>query len=84
MKAVVSKLDVTYRFELTKRELQLLNNLLSYENKEIAKNVPNSYEGEVTVKEMREFLDSLRDTARTCAKETDEAVKGFSTRLGYR
>lgn len=59
-KVLQHSVDITGRLELTKRELELLSNLLGYDNKRLCANVPNSYNGGVKEQEMLTFLTELK------------------------
>ena len=77
MKSEVAKIEVTARLLLSARDLELLNNFLSYDGlsayvKSIA---PNSYEGGVSLEEMRSFVESLKATVETAKDNVNEMVK---------
>lgn len=60
MKIEAYEIEVTSRIILSKRELQLLNHLTSYDNSQIASFVVTGhYAGGVTKEEMVQFLQRL-------------------------
>jgi hypothetical protein len=60
MKVLQHTVEITGTLELNKRELELLSNLLAYDNKVLCRNVPNSYQGGVSEREMISFLAELK------------------------
>lgn len=71
MKALQHSIDITGRIEFTRRDLQLLNNLLSYNKKSLLSNTPNSYEGGVTTGDMSKFLDDLHTQVKSVMSRID-------------
>ena len=76
MKVYPHKIEVESKLVLSGRELELLNNLLSYDYKPWVKSVtPNSYAGGVTEKELLAFVESLKGAAAEALASVNETVK---------
>ena len=71
MKALQHSITITGRIEFTRRELQLLNNLFSYDNKALLSNTPNSYEGGVTREEMAKFIKDFHTEIKGVINKVD-------------
>lgn len=80
MKLVKSHIEVTCRLELTRRDVELLENVTSYGNKQwveiICGEHGNSYNGGVKAEEMLAFLDKLRDAAGSMKAEVNKTIEG--------
>lgn len=80
MNLVKAKIEVTCRLELTRREVELLENVTSYGNKEWAAIIcgdrGNSYNGGVKGEEVVAFLDKLRDAAGAMKSEVNKVIEG--------
>jgi hypothetical protein len=62
MTGKISKVEVETSFTLNRRELEILNHLTSYSNKDWVKGMVSShYNGGVSEEDMVKFLDGLRD-----------------------
>ena len=73
MKIKPHKIEVESNLTLTGRELELLNHILSYNNKDewVAGMVSSTYAGGVTKEEMIEFLKRLGDCTRQMIKHVN-------------
>lgn len=70
------KIEVKVMLELSGRELELLDNLVSYDNKKWVESIcPNSYNGGVSQKQMLEFLASLKRVASDALANVNSTVK---------
>lgn len=80
MNLVKAKIEITCRLELTRREVELLENVTSYGNKQWADIIcgdhGNSYNGGVKAEEVVVFLDKLRDAAGSMKTEVNKVIEG--------
>ena len=70
MKVLTHSIEVTARLEFTAREVELLDNITSYDNKKWIDTIcdpvhGNSYNGGVKTADLVAFLDNLRSAAAT-------------------
>lgn len=77
MRSEVAKIEVTMRLLLSAREVELLNNFLSYDGLQayIKSIAPNSYEGGVSLQEMTTFIDHLKGTIKEAKSEANAKAK---------
>lgn len=77
MNVTAHSIAITHRLELTNRELELLNNFLSYGSLlDYLKGItPNSYNGGVTREEMTSFINSLKAAVLSSAASVNRIAK---------
>lgn len=70
-----STVVITANLQLSRRELQLMHNLLAYDIKNYIKTItPNSYENGVSTKELTDFVTELSLSLSKMIQSVDAAL----------